>query len=87
MMMTIMTIKTVILITATTTPWFGDNSSSSDNNSRSDRRHKSGISMLDHVQLDRVKLMIKMTNNEHPDKLFERMFAVKKQYAQRENGI
>ena len=46
-----------------------------------------GISMLDHVQLNRDKLMIKMTNNEHPDKLFERMFAVKKQYAHRQNGI
>ena len=43
--------------------------------------------MLDHVQLNRDKLMIKMTNNEHPDKLFERMFAVKKQYAHRQNGI
>ena len=46
-----------------------------------------GVSMLDHVQLDRDKLMIKMTNNEHPDKLFERTFAVRKQYAHRENGI
>ena len=26
-----------------------------------------GIGMLDHVQLDRDKLMIKMTNNEHPE--------------------
>ena len=43
-------------------------------------RMYSGISMLDHVQLDRDKLMIKMTNNKHPDKLFERMFAVKKQW-------
>ena len=42
--------------------------------------------MLDHVQLDRVKLMIKMTNNEHPDKLFERMFAVKKDYGRGGRG-
>ena len=46
-----------------------------------------GISMLDHVQLDREKLMIKTTNNKHPDKVFERMFTVKKKYVHRDNGI
>ena len=44
-----------------------------------------GISMLDHVQLDKDKLMIKMTNDKHSDKLFEQMYAVKKQYVHRTN--
>ena len=42
--------------------------------------------MLDHVQLDNDNLIIKMTANEHPDVLFEFMFAVKRQYAHRGVG-
>jgi len=40
-----------------------------------------GISMLDHTQLDKDKLLIRMTNDDHPDKLFERMYTIKKKYA------
>jgi len=45
-----------------------------------------GVSMLDHVQLDKDKLTIRMTANAHPNVLFERMFAVKRQYVHRGNG-